>query len=135
MLHPVLHRVRQRVRVPDDLSYVFSGEGGLEWSFSPSEERYYSFRAGTLNSRITMKNLPNPNVLFTERCNKAGVNKDSDSSRQYRPTMDCFMLWNHKENYEFDKTGFDSVTRRKLNRGLENADIYSKLQSDKAKRQ
>ena len=94
-MHPLLHRVRQRLSLPDDLQALFVGETGLDWSFSPTEQRYYSFRGGVVNSRIRGVNLPDPQVLFVERCNVAGLDRDSEAAKQLRPTQDTIMLWEH----------------------------------------
>jgi len=133
-MHPVLQRVRQKIKVPTDLVYLFDGETGLNWHFSESELRYYSFRSGVLNSRITLKNLPNPEVLFNDRCNRAGIAKGSEASNQLRPTLDCRKLWEHKGSYEQESTGLDALTLDRIRKGKSNANIHNELQSDKAKR-
>jgi hypothetical protein len=79
--------------LPDDLQSLFVGETGLEWSFSPSEQRYYSFRAGVLNSRIRGLSLPDPNQLFIDRCNNAGIDRNSPEAAVYKPTFDTNQLW------------------------------------------
>lgn len=94
-MHPLLHRHRQRLSLPDDLQALFDGETGLQWSFSPSEQRYYSFRAGVMNSRIRGLSIPNPETVFIERCDKAGVDRNSPEAKMFRPTIDTVNLWEH----------------------------------------
>lgn len=92
-MHPLLHRHRQRLSLPDDLQALFVGETGLSWSFSPTEQRYYSFRAGVINSRIRGASLPDPDELHRDRLAKMGLTKDDPAANNYKPTLDTYKLW------------------------------------------
>ncbi len=92
-MHPLLHRARQKLSLPHDLMALFVGETGLEWSFSPIEKRYYSFRGGVLNSRIRGQSIPDPHVTFKERCERLGITTDSPDAAAQRPTRDAYQLW------------------------------------------
>lgn len=92
-MHPLLFRHRQKISLPDDLQALFDGETGLQWFFSPSDLRYYSFRAGVLNSRISGFNLPDPDALFANKCSMSGIRRDSSEALALRPTLDTYKLW------------------------------------------
>ncbi len=94
-MHPLLYRVRQRLRLPDDLQSLFVGETGLDWSFSPTEQKYYSFRGGVVHSRISGGNLPDPDLLFIKRCDAEGLDRDSEAAKRMKPTTDTVQLWEH----------------------------------------
>lgn len=81
----------QKIRVPDDLVEAFLGS--LDWYFSPSERRYYSFRGDQIHSRIRGANLPDPNALFAARCEANGVNTKAPEAGIYKPQQDTYKLW------------------------------------------
>ncbi len=82
-----------KMRVPDDLVRLFTGETGLAWFYSALERRYYSRRSGEVHSRIRGVNLPNPEALFQARCEANGVEMGSAAGEVYRPTSDVWNLW------------------------------------------
>lgn len=85
--------VKSRVRVAEDLVHLFTGKTGLEWMFSEVEQRYYSFKGGEIYSRISGKNLPDPDLLFAKRCNQLGVFTDSVDAVPLKPTLDTYLLF------------------------------------------
>lgn len=85
--------LKSRIRIADDLEGVFTGQSGLNWMYSPSEKRYYSFKSGEIYSRIYGKNIPDPGALFANRCNQLGVFSDSAEAIELKPTRDTYLLF------------------------------------------
>ena len=92
-MHPLLHSKRNRLGLPDDLQSLFVGENGLQWSFSPTEQRYYKHDGDELISRLRGASLINPEHLFLQRISRYGLSRNDPAAQKYMPSDELFKLW------------------------------------------
>ena len=92
-MHPLLHGKRIGLGLPDDLQSLFVGENGFEWSFSPTEQRYYKHKGDELISRLRGSSLVNPEHLFLQRISRLGLARDDAAAQKYRPANELYQLW------------------------------------------
>jgi hypothetical protein len=72
--------------------------GPTEWHFNPEQGRYYRLNVKkNVVARINGDSLPDPMILWENRCNEAGVKPSSDEGKKLRPQKATFDLWDHWE--------------------------------------
>lgn len=80
-----------------DLQFVCDDTNGpTVWKYCPDEGRYYRFNTNDqLMARINGDSIPDPMVLWENRCQKRGYTTSSPEGKALRPQMATFLIWEH----------------------------------------
>lgn len=76
-----------------DMSLVTKDEIG-NWFFD-GRETYWCFYRGEVVRKIYKRYLPNPMILWRNRCDKESVDIKSKNGKKLKPTEATFKLWEH----------------------------------------